>query len=136
MTAESVAIYLGIIWAGCVVVSIADSFAPPEIANRIRLANARAVFTYDGQVRSGKTLPLYSRVAEATTHPIICLPSSSAGALTVTLRAQDRTWSDFLAGAGEREHWPSAHVATPIEPINILFSSGTTGDPRQFLGRT
>lgn len=130
MTAESVAIYLGIIWAGCVVVSIADSFAPPEIANRIRIANARAVFTYDVQVRSGKTLPLYTRVAEATSHPIICLPNSAEGALAVELRGQDHSWSHFLAGAGNREQWPKAHVATPIEPINILFSSGTTGDPK------
>jgi acyl-coenzyme A synthetase/AMP-(fatty) acid ligase len=130
MTAESVAIYLGIIWAGCVVVSIADSFAPPEIANRIRSANARAVFTYDVQVRSGKTLPLYTRVAEATSHPIICLPNSADGALTVELREHDQSWSHFLARAGNREQWPSAHLATPIEPINILFSSGTTGDPK------
>ena len=34
MTTTTVAIYLGIIKAGCVVVSIADSFAPEEISTR------------------------------------------------------------------------------------------------------
>ena len=45
MTAESVAIYLGIVKSGGGVVSIADSFAPREIETRLRLANAVAIFT-------------------------------------------------------------------------------------------
>src|ERR1022692_1080493 len=40
MTAESVAIYLGIIKAGCVAVGIADSYRPREIAARLRLSRA------------------------------------------------------------------------------------------------
>lgn len=45
MTVSAVVIYLGIILAGCVVVSIADSFAAKEIATRLRLSNAKAIFT-------------------------------------------------------------------------------------------
>ncbi len=51
MTAWSVPIYLGIIAAGCAVVSIADSFAPVEIFNRLRIAEAVGVFTYDFMLR-------------------------------------------------------------------------------------
>lgn len=140
MTAESVALYLGIIWAGCVVVSIADSFAAPEIASRLRIAHAKAVFTYDVQVRAGKVLPLFSRVAEATNLPIICLPHSGRPALNAgqpandfpgpDLRLQDFAWTQFLSAAGPSSTWPGPHHGTPIEPINILFSSGTTGDPK------
>lgn len=140
MTAESVALYLGIIWAGCVVVSIADSFAAPEIASRLRIAHAKAVFTYDVQVRAGKTLPLYARVAEATNLPIICLPHASRPAPPAAssgsppplpeLRPQDLNWSGFLSGGGPQSTWRGPHFGTPIEPINILFSSGTTGDPK------
>ena len=57
MTAWSVPIYLGIIQAGCAVVSIADSFAPEEIANRLRIAEAKAVITYDRLTRAGKPYP-------------------------------------------------------------------------------
>ena len=43
MLLETVVAYLGIIYAGGVAVSIADSFAPDEIATRLRIANRRAV---------------------------------------------------------------------------------------------
>ena len=45
MTVEAVIIYLGIVLAGAAVVSIADSFAAGEIAMRLRIASAKAIFT-------------------------------------------------------------------------------------------
>lgn len=45
MTVDAVIIYLGIVLAGFVVVSIADSFAEKEIAARLRISHAKAVFT-------------------------------------------------------------------------------------------
>ncbi|MCP6758517.1 MAG: AMP-binding protein [Fischerella sp. CENA71] len=65
MTAESVAIYLGIIKAGCIVVSIADSFVAAEIAMRLHLSKAKAIFTQDYILRGGKQLPLYTKIVDA-----------------------------------------------------------------------
>ena len=62
MTHWSVAIYLGIIRAGMVAVSVADSFSATEIATRLRIANAKAVFTQDVIRRGGRTLPMYEKV--------------------------------------------------------------------------
>lgn len=45
MTVNAVIIYLAIVLAGCVVVSIADSFAPKEIATRLRVSKAKGIFT-------------------------------------------------------------------------------------------
>lgn len=45
MTVNAVVIYLAIVLAGFVVVSIADSFAAKEIAARLRISNAKAIFT-------------------------------------------------------------------------------------------
>lgn len=45
MNVDSVIIYLAIVLTGNVVVSIADSFASSEIATRLRIANAKAIFT-------------------------------------------------------------------------------------------
>ncbi|KAG5522638.1 hypothetical protein RHGRI_034705 [Rhododendron griersonianum] len=45
MDVNSVVIYLAIVLAGYVVVSIADSFAPNEIAARLRISKAKAIFT-------------------------------------------------------------------------------------------
>lgn len=45
MTVSAVIIYLAIILAGYVVVSIADSFAVNEIAIRLRISKAKGIFT-------------------------------------------------------------------------------------------
>ena len=45
MTVKAVIIYLAIILSGRVVVSIADSFAAKEIATRLRVSQAKAIFT-------------------------------------------------------------------------------------------
>lgn len=45
MNCKAVVIYLAIILAGYVVVSIADSFAAREISTRLRISNAKVIFT-------------------------------------------------------------------------------------------
>lgn len=124
MTAEAVAIYLGIIKAGCVVVGIADSFRPKEIATRLRLGNALAVFTQDIIVRGGKALALYSNVIAAEAPPAIVLAAKDR--ISLPLRRGDCAWTDFLEAADPCE----AVTREPSDPLNILFSSGTTGQPK------
>jgi acetyl-CoA synthetase len=124
MTDWSVAIYLGIVMAGCNVVSIADSFAPPEIAMRLEIAGAKAVFTYDHQVRAGKQLPLFRKVAQASNIQAIVL--SCDDLLSLDIRDQDFEWNEFLSAREEFEPIP----CTVHETINVLFSSGTTGEPK------
>lgn len=45
MNVHSVVIYLAIVLAGYVVVSIADSFAAREISTRLTISKAKAIFT-------------------------------------------------------------------------------------------
>lgn len=45
MNCKSVVIYLAIVLAGYVVVSIADSFAAREISTRLKISNAKLIFT-------------------------------------------------------------------------------------------
>ncbi|WP_435011972.1 AMP-binding protein (plasmid) [Tundrisphaera lichenicola] len=122
MTVECVAIYLGILQAGCVAVSIADSFRPREIATRLRLADAVGVFTQDVLRRGGKTHPLYAGVKEAEAPPAIVIPQET----TPALRDRDCEWGDFLAEEGSSP----VVLRDPSDPLNILFSSGTTGEPK------
>lgn len=124
MTAESVMIYLGIVKAGCVVVSIADSFAPEEIDKRLRISNAKAIFTQDFIIRGGKSLPLYEKVVTAKGPAAIVLPGEKS--VSVDLRDGDVCWDEFLS---DNDEFTSVSCA-PGDHTNILFSSGTTGEPK------
>lgn len=131
MTATAVIIYLAIILAGCVVVSIADSFAAKEIATRLRVSKAKGIFTQDFIVRGGRKFPLYSRVIEGSPCKAIVIPAVGKD-LGIQLRKHDLSWKDFLSRV---DHLPRQHYYSPVyQPIesvtNILFSSGTTGDPK------
>ena len=126
MNAESVAIYLGIVKAGCVVVGIADSFAPDEIATRLRIGNAKAIFTQDYINRAGKRLPLYEKVTAADAPKAILFSCEGSEEVVQTRREDDITWQDFLSDT-------ETFTAVPCHPdadTNILFSSGTTGEPK------
>ncbi|KAJ4971647.1 hypothetical protein NE237_004746 [Protea cynaroides] len=131
MTVTAVVIYLAIVLAGLVVVSIADSFAPKEIAIRLRVSNAKGIFTQDFVRRGGRNFPLYSRVVEAGPCKAIVVPVIGHD-VGVQLREHDLSWKDFLSCVD--------HLSRPLHyfPVyqsidsmtNILFSSGTTGEPK------
>ncbi|MBX3708140.1 MAG: AMP-binding protein [Gammaproteobacteria bacterium] len=137
MNQYAVAIYLGIIKMGGVVVSIADSFSSEEIATRLNIANAKAIFTQDFTYWDGKKLSLYEKVSrtkllfskKATSNKlkIIVIPCESH--TTIPLCENDCTWDDFLV----RNHHFSAVPCDPMSPCNILFSSGTTGTPKAIV---
>jgi acetyl-CoA synthetase len=80
--------------------------------------------TQDIVVRAGKTLPMYSKVVDAGARACIVCPHERA--LAVRLRDTDREWSAFLMRVSSF----SARASSPEETTNILFSSGTTGEPK------
>ena len=122
MTIEAVIAYLGIVLAGGVVVSIADSFAPHEIATRLRLTEPVATVTQDRFERAGRDLPMYAKVVEAGAARCIVVETGRS----VALRAGDQTWNHFLGAEAPF----AAVIRDPADHINVLFSSGTTGTPK------
>ncbi|PSR95738.1 Acyl-activating enzyme 17, peroxisomal like [Actinidia chinensis var. chinensis] len=130
MDVNSVVIYLAIVLAGYVIVSIADSFAPSEIATRLRISKAKAIFTQDFIIRGDKRLPLYSRVIEAQSPIAIVIPSKGSS-FGMKLRDGDVSWHEFLAKVKHLREVEFVAVEQPVEASsNILFSSGTTGEPK------
>jgi acetyl-CoA synthetase len=123
MNAHSVAIYLGTILAGCVVISIADSFAREQVLLRLRIGNAKVVFTSGFIQRGEKEIPLYTRTAGAGL-PVIL--ADDVAPKNLTLHAGDMLWSSFRGG----ESFDDVVHADATAPINVLFSSGTTGEPK------
>ncbi|CAN4088292.1 unnamed protein product [Withania somnifera] len=130
MDVNSVVIYLAIVIAGYVVVSIADSFAPTEIATRLMISKAKAIFTQDFISRGGKKLPLYSKVIDAQSPTAIVIPNRSS-TLSIKMRNGDISWHDFLKRVDKSKEFEYIAVELPVEAFtNILFSSGTTGEPK------
>lgn len=131
MTPESVAIYLGIIKAGCVVVSIADSFSAQEISLRLKIAEVKIIFCQDFIIRGNKKITLYERILEALKienkkEPfMVVLPSDKA--VKISLREKDIDWEKFISFGITEGNTVSCD---PEDIINILFSSGTTGEPK------
>jgi len=124
MNIECVAAYLGIIRAGCAVISIADSFAPLEVGRRLEIAEADGIITVDEFSRGGRSIPLYDKVCEAGAPRAVVITDREA--TSPLLRDGDLLWSDFL---GENTAFESV-TTEPDTPTNVLFSSGTTGDPK------
>ncbi|XP_022931586.1 probable acyl-activating enzyme 17, peroxisomal [Cucurbita moschata] len=130
MNVTSVVIYLAIVLAGHVVVSIADSFAAREISTRVNISKAKAIFTQDLIIRGDKSIHLYSRVVDAQSPLAIVIPTRSTG-LSMKLRDGDISWHAFLERVKDLKGVEFAAVEQSAESFtNILFSSGTTGEPK------
>lgn len=126
MHITAVAIYLGIIKAGCTVVSIASSFVAEEIAVRMNITAAKAIFTQDILTRNHKSLPLYEKVIAASNKKTIVINTLNK---PIATRDQDLLWDDFLV---LEENFSSIPCASS-DPCNILFSSGTTAEPKAII---
>ena len=114
MTAEAVAAYLGVILAGCTAVSIADSFAAPQVAVRLRITDASLA------VVATRTYERFLDAAPDLDAIVIGELPHGHGP-----RAADTSW-DRVASAA-----PAAAVACAAGThTNVLFSSGTTGEPK------
>ncbi len=120
MHLEAVVAYLGIIRAGGAVVSIADSFAAPEIATRLQIAGAVAAVTSGVARRAGRELPMYEKLVDAGASTVIVVGDE------VELRDGDVGWDDFLSDETEFE----SVIRASDDHVNVLFSSGTTGEPK------
>lgn len=123
MTFESIAIYLAAIKAGIKVATIADSFTIDEIAVRLKITNPKLVFTQDILERAGRTLPLYDKVVASEAKRVVVISIKKNAILK---RDQDIFWEDFLS---ENAQFESIKLSSE-ETITILFSSGTTGEPK------
>lgn len=122
MNVHAVVAYLGIIVAGGVVVSIADSFAPDEIRVRLGITGPVAIVTQDVAHRLGRTLPMYAKCVDADAPQAIVV----ATGVSIAMRPGDLSWDDFMV--------PGAPFDPVIQPAsshtNVLFSSGTTSEPK------
>ena len=120
LSAEAVAAYLGVIRAGMVAVLVADSFSATELERRMAMAEAKLVVTVDAYWYNGKPLAVYNKVKQANAPQSVVVTKA-----TEALREGDVRWDDFLGDASA-----TTPVAEPYALVSILFSSGTTREPK------
>ncbi len=120
LSAEAVAAYLGIIRAGMVAVLVADSFSVSELTRRAEMSDAQLMITVDAYQYGGKPLRIYDKVqaAQVPRAVVVAAPATS-------LREGDVYWNDFLG-----DTTGDFHRAEPYDMVSILFSSGTTREPK------
>ncbi|MGB5320742.1 AMP-binding protein [Lutimonas sp.] len=124
MTLEAVAIYLAGIKAGHPVVTIADSFSSNEIEVRLKITKPKLVFTQDFLKRAGKVLPLYEKVVKADAPRTVVIQENKKN--LSSLRNSDLYFDEFLPA---NDQFKSV-IQDPDTTITVLFSSGTTGEPK------
>ncbi|KAG5522641.1 hypothetical protein RHGRI_034705 [Rhododendron griersonianum] len=137
MDVNSVVIYLAIVLAGYVVVSIADSFAPNEIAARLRISKAKAIFT---QITEGCWAGAEATLGEVMDDHRMIIASRLARLYGDKTDGGTRfVFGSFLLDfivRGDKSiplyrHVEFVAVEQPVDAFtNILFSSGTTGEPK------
>ncbi|MDB5826841.1 MAG: 4-coumarate--CoA ligase [Variovorax sp.] len=102
------AVFLGALRAGVAVAPLAPGSTPASLARMMEDADARLLFI-DASTAGG--------ISDESPLPRIALDGSHAG----------RAFEDWLTPAGTR---PAAVEPQPSWPFNIIYSSGTTGEPK------
>lgn len=121
MNFEAVVFYLGAMKAGLKVATIADSFSEDEIAVRLKITEPKLICTQDGFKRGERTHFLYDKCKGMAQCVVVnCLENK------MKLEDKDRWFADFLSSNKE-------YISVKVSPdfvSTILFSSGTTGEPK------
>ena len=130
-SAEAIALMLGALRIGAVIIVIFAGFGSGALGERVRLAGARALFATDVTYRKGKDVPLKGIVDEAvasapTVKDVVVLRRSKAD--IPWTKGRDVEWPEFLARATGHD---DGHVELEAnEPAYILATSGTTAKPK------
>jgi len=124
---EAVQSYLALIYIGVEPVLIADSFSSVELKKRIEIVQAKAVITCDEYVYADKPINVLSKVLEASPEQIILLSNIIPNVLSIRNDNSDLLLNE-LKGEFTDDIIPHYHSST--DTISILFSSGTTKEPK------
>lgn len=129
MTAEVVIQMFATMKLGAIFIPIFSGFAAPAIAERLKDAKAKMLFTAEGSARRGAPLrlrPTFEELAKDVKSLETIVVVGRGEPPPMSRLSNEIPWQSFLATATDAEPAKTASMPS-MDPAIILYTSGTTG---------